>query len=253
MKMRLSWTLCLISLFMAGIAGAEPYQTHVWELGAEVYYYRYEEPDVMKDTGPMYGIAGSYAYHRNWMLKLEGRGSWGKADYSSQDAGTADRIDYWVLEARALAGYDFSPSASVTVTPFIGVGYRYLYDEFGGHTTTTGSAGYDRESNYLYSPVGVMSAFDLGRGWSWGATAEYDIFWRGRQVSHLSGGNLVNQQDKGYGARGSFFIQKKLQTYSAVFEPFIRYWNIDQSEVSTRGYEPKNNTTEVGARMGVRF
>ncbi|MBI4633920.1 MAG: outer membrane beta-barrel protein [Deltaproteobacteria bacterium] len=262
MKKWLTWTLCLVFFFAAGTAGAEPNQTHVWELGAEIFHFTYQEPDTMKDTGLMYGIAGSYAYHKNVMLKVEGRGSWGKVDYSSDSSGEASDINDWSLELRLLAGYDVPLSRSVTLTPFLGVGYRYLYDDFGGHVTNKNRYGYDRESNYYYSPIGVAAAVDLGNGWSWGATAEYDIFWWGRQKSHMNDVpgyyDIVNQQNSGYGARGSLLIQKKMREKVVTFEPFIRYWRIQDSEYTTdpagrTWYEPLNRTTEVGIKAAIQF
>ena len=49
----------------------------------------------------------------------------------------------------------------------------------------------------------------------------------------------------------------------AFAEPFIRYWNIDQSDtqaitfggrpIGVVGYEPKNNSTEFGIKLGMHF
>ncbi len=258
-KLLLALSLVILT---AENAPAQIYPVHHWELGIEAYHFTYKEPDVMKDSGPMVGLAGSYEYHRKLMLKLEGRASWGQVNYSSETSGSTDNISDWTLEFRALAGYDVSLSPSLIVTPYLGIGYRYLYDDFGGHTTTTNAAGYDRESNYYYSPVGAVLLADLGNGWAGGITGEYDIFWWGRQKSHLSDVpgyyDIVNQQNRGYGARGSLLLRKKADGYSVTFEPFIRYWSIEDSETTTdpsrtTWVEPKNNTTEIGARLGVRF
>jgi len=50
---------------------------HAFELASEISYRIYEEPDVMKEKGMMYGLVGSYTYRNKIMLKVEGRGSWG--------------------------------------------------------------------------------------------------------------------------------------------------------------------------------
>lgn len=261
MKKQIVLVICLIFLG-TGTSLAEPYQTHTGELGMEIFQFTYQEPDFMKDTGLMYGIAGSYAYHRNWMLKFEGRGSWGQVDYTSNDSGDAHNINDWSLEFRFLAGYDFMPSKEVAITPYIGTGYRYLYDNFGGSWTSKNYYGYDRESNYFYSPVGVTALINLDNGWSLGATAEYDIFWWGRQKSYMSDVpgyyDIVNNQRTGYGARGSLLIQKKVNDVAFTVEPFIRYWNISDSDITTdpagtSWYEPNNNTTEAGVLLGIKF
>ncbi len=261
MKKQIVLVICLIFLG-TGTSLAEPYQTHTGELGMEIFQFTYQEPDFMKDTGLMYGIAGSYAYHRNWMLKFEGRGSWGQVDYTSNDSGDAHNINDWSLEFRFLAGYDFMPSKEVAITPYIGTGYRYLYDNFGGSWTSKNYYGYDRESNYFYSPVGVTALINLDNGWTLGATAEYDIFWWGRQKSYMSNVrgyyDITNDQRSGYGVRASVLIQKKINRIAVTVEPFIRYWNISDSDYTTdianrTWYEPNNNTTEAGIRFGVKF
>jgi hypothetical protein len=37
---------------------------HSWTLGPQISYIEYNEPDVMKERGLMYGVAGSYTYNR---------------------------------------------------------------------------------------------------------------------------------------------------------------------------------------------
>lgn len=265
MKKLLALTICF--MFMGvGITFAEPLQKHTFELGPEISYITYKEPDVMKQEGMMYGLAASYTYHNKLMLKAEGRFSYGQVDY--KNSGTLDNIDDYVWEFRGLGGYDFSIlKKATTVTPYIGIGYRYLNDDMSGMTSSTGAIGYKRESNYLYSPIGVATITPLKNGWSFGAIAEYNIFWWGKQISHLSDvdpgfNDLKNRQNNGYGIRGSIKLQKKVEKLDFVIEPFIRYWNIKKSKDADityygtyvgYGYEPKNNSTEFGIMLSVMF
>jgi hypothetical protein len=136
-----------------------------------------------------------------------------------------------------------------------------------------------RESNYIYSPIGVELITPLKYGWSVGATLEYDMFWGGKQISSLGGvtlndpvagdftfSDIKNRQDNGYGIRGSIKVQKGLKKIDLVIEPYIRYWNIKQSNettsstISSNGYfivgtfvEPRNNSTEMGCKLAVKF
>ena len=241
---------------------------HTFELGPEISYIEYKEPDIsMKEKGWMYGIVGSYTYHAKLMLKVEGRFSYGQVDYSSPISGTIDNIDDYILEFRGLGGYDFPVSQTSFLTLYTGIGYRYLNDDLSGKVSSTGGLGYERESNYIYSPIGVKFIADLKEGWSVGAMGEYDIFWWGRQTSHLSDvlsdlNDVKNRQTSGYGLRGSLEVQKKLKTVALAIEPFIRYWNIDDSkhaDVTFLGVkigealEPKNHSTEYGINLLVRF
>ena len=104
---------------------------------------------------------------------------------------------------------------------------------------------------------------DLQNGWFIGLVIEYDIFWSGVQKSDLSDvddsfNDVENDQSDGYGFRGSV----KFQNSRFVIEPFIRYWDIDDSDPSILtidgipvdvGIEPENNSTEIGIKVAVKF
>jgi len=274
MKKVLASLICLMALGLTS-RFAESSEKHAVEFGTEISHITYREPGVMRESGVMYGLTASYAYRGllapspkdigKLMLKIEGKGSWGLVDY--RNSGTTDNISDYMLEFRGFGGYALSVSKAITLTPYFGVGYRYLIDDMAGKISSTGAAGYERESNYLYSPLGLEAVADLGGSWYVGVTAEYDIFWWGRQISHRSNVNAgyndwKNDQHEGYGIRGSVKIQKKYQTVYFTAEPFVRYWNIKRSENAdwtfrgTRigyGYEPKNHSTEIGLGLTVKF
>ncbi|MBZ0165495.1 MAG: hypothetical protein K8I00_01720, partial [Candidatus Omnitrophica bacterium] len=146
-------------------------------------------------------------------------------------------------------------------------GYRYLNDDSAGKRTTTGAAGYERESNYLYLPLGIGYTLPLEEGWTVAAKVEYDVFLTGEQKSHLgdaiTGLNTVkNDQDSGWGVRGSVKISRETERFDFFVEPYIRYWEADDSEISAITYsgvlvgfglEPENNSLETGARIGISF
>ena len=239
---------------------------HTWEIGPEISYIEYKEPAVMSQKGPMYGIGAAYSYHNGVMIQVAGRYSYGRVDY--QNSGTLNNIDDSIFEIRTIGGYDFKISSSFTMTPFIGLGYRYLKDDSAGRITSTGAKGYLRESNYYYSPIGIEAVNVFNNGWSAGVILEYDYFWKGRQKSYasdvLAGLNDVeNNQNSGYGVRGSIIIKKQADRVFYVIEPFIRYWNIDKSDVQNvtykgsytgvLGWEPKNESTEIGVKFMLGF
>lgn len=251
--------------------------SHTWEIGTEVSHITYKEPGLMKDKGTMHGICCSYTYRGwappapeeldKWRLTLEVRYSFGEVDYSGSTwAGTPldiDNIDDFIWEIRGLIGYDLPIFRTSTIIPYFGMGYRYLNDD--AHEQYAG--GYERESNYYYTPIGVEFITDLGTGWSIGAILEYDIFWSGEQISHFSDTNPAyndpeNDQDRGYGCRASLELKKKCKRIDFVIEPFIRYWNIKESKLALLTMngipwvyivEPKNNSTEYGIKFAVRF
>jgi len=144
----------LVGLYSAGSVSAEQLEKHTFVLGTEISYIKYVEPSIMEETGMMYGIVGSYAYHNKLMAKVEGKGSWGQVDYDGKlldgTKYTLDNINDYMLEFRGLVGYDIRISEWIFLTPYIGFGYRYLNDD-----ASKDPAGYERESNYLYSPIGI--------------------------------------------------------------------------------------------------
>ncbi|MFA5088690.1 MAG: outer membrane beta-barrel protein [Candidatus Omnitrophota bacterium] len=263
----------IILLAAAGNVNASEAKKHTVTVGPEVSYIAYKE-DGVKETGIVYGLFGSYTYRgklfseklENAMLRVNGRLGFGQVDYDGELSDgtpyTIDNINDTLFEIRAVAGYDFPIFSTSTITPYFGVGYRYLNDDL-----STDPAGYERESNYLYSPIGIETNTPFANDWSIGLTVEYDIFWLGKQRSHLSDaipglGDVTNDQEKGYGLKGSIKVRKETEKISFFVEPFINYWNIDKSKdaplvfsgtIIGSAYEPKNNSLEYGLKLGAEF
>lgn len=245
--------------------GAVSCGTHEWEIRPELSYIKYEEPGIMKQKGFMAGIGGSYTYKAPVTFTLEGRYSAGRVDY--RNSGAIDGIPDYIIEIRSLAGYVVRVSHEYVVMPYIGVGYRYLNDDMAGMVSSTGARGYERESNYYYSPVGLEASRCFTDGWRCTLNVEIDIFWQGKQKSHLSDADsryndLENEQNEGYGVRGALRVRKKTAAIHVFAEPFFRYWNIRQSDrepiisagsIASYGCEPTNNSTELGFIVGVAF
>lgn len=270
--------LFVLVFILFGSFTAVQAQTSEIEVGPSFYYFKYEEPGLMQNTGMMAGIKGSYTYKTFMQFKAEADMAYGIVDYESNNTGKADNEDNSLFEPRILAGYDFfnngseEKKSSFSFVPYIGLGYRYLNNDSSGKTTTTGHSGYERESNYIYSPMGIefTKLFGLEESdskWSIGLIGEYDCFIWGRQISHLSDvnsnfGDIKNTQKKGYGFRASLKIKKQSEKIDFVIEPFFRYWNIKKSEEKNiyysgsiwgYGWEPKNNTQEIGFNISVLF
>ncbi len=254
--------LMIVNLIISSTAQAK-IAVHALEVGPTISTITYKEPGYMRESGTMAGIAGSYAYHNNVMFMIEGDFSYGQMKYEGRLTNgtpiTINNIDDYLVEVRALGGYDFRLLETMFLTPYVGVGYRFLSDKIGSAFVN----GYDRESNYLYLPVGIMFTTELKNNWSLGTTLEYDIFLKGTQKSYLNdvdpGYNILKkQQHNGHGFRGSIKIEKGF--FSA--ELFVKYWDIGASEQvvltfydQSVGYrlEPKNNSTQIGMKLCWRF
>jgi len=256
---------------------------HTFDLGWEVEYYRYAEPNPVGVTneGPMYGYDAQYAYRpaapnlfNNPLVNvymLQGRIA-GSRDLEYKGSGIVKNKHDDVDDFRGLIGKDYYMGQEFLLTPYIGFGYRYLLDRGNGQITNTGYWGYDRKSHYYYIPVGVDLIIKMTSKWEIDPNLEYDIFLQGLQKSFMSDGDqfsganiadVTNHQSHGYGLRGSIKFLRHGSKVDYYVEPYIRYWNIRQSKLSafivndspTGLYlvEPENNTVEVGTKLGIKF
>ena len=231
-----------------------------WEVGGQVAEYRYEEPDFMNLKGNRGGAVGAYTFtNANRVYnRIDARASYGSLNYESQGTGTASDVSDWIIEARAVIGKDFLMGESVALSPYIGLGYRYLYNDLRGYSST-GAIGYRRYSHYVYAPVGLTLRVRAGEGWVFAPTAEYDAFLGGRQHTRLSDtgfglSDVTNDQDRGRGYR----VYLMLETRRFAFGPWLHYWKIKDSDIQPIGFglgglEPANWTREYGFEVRYRF
>ncbi len=259
--------ITLLGGVMPMVEAAIELDEHQFDVGTEVYYYNYEESNFMEQDGAFFGITSTYEYHNEWVAHLDGRLAFGSLDYTSQGTGTLSDVDNYVFEGRGWLGWDIPVSDTIVVTPFAGLGYRYLNSDSAGQVTTTGHLGYERESQYIYSPIGVTAKAQIDSVWSANLTGEFDIFWDGTQQSNFSeiiGGlnDLENDQEDGYGLRASLDVERKGETFDVIINTFVRYWNIDESNLApinfmgntvALGFEPQNETVEAGGGVTLRF
>jgi len=235
-----------------------------WELGVQGSRYEYTEPDFAKLSGNRLGLVAA----RTWtdaaglFGKIDYRESYGRLKYESNGTGSMDKVPDLIFEVRALAGLDWV-GGSVSLSPYLGLGYRYLFNNATGYTTT-GAIGYRRYSNYLYAPAGATARWHMGGGWVLAPTAEADVFLYGTQVSKLSDTGLgladvTNRQSSGRGHRFSLMVEKDHWAFGA----WNHYWHINSSNlqcftpvvngVCLAGQEPENYTREYGLELRYRF
>ncbi len=255
----------LIVLFTANplMANFESHPNLFGSIGIQSYYFEYEEPGLMSQEGYYTGLAYQYGYKKtNWYLKADGMLAVGLVDYESNGTGTLDGERNFTFEIRGVGGYTILEKSTTKITPFIGIGYHYLQNKSERKITTTGHAGYDRESHYLYIPLGVTVDFQMKNGWHFIPEVEYDFFVTGQQDSrtgYLSGyTDVSNTQDSGHGYRLSFGFSKEMRKFDLFIRFFFRYWDIDDSDTTTDPFgrvfiEPKNETHEYGIECSFIF
>jgi len=242
------------------------------ELGLTVSTYKYSEQSLgVRVQSTLVGVdyTGTYVLNPDLFTRLDARYANGTANYSG--SGTDSGEPNWYYDIRGLFGTDFKVSNFV-LAPYTGIGYRNLVNNVSGSSSTDGSIAYQRQSTYLYIPVGVIHRLALDSKSKLETTAEFDYLIQGKQVSNLSslngyyGGalnypNVTNTQNTGFGLRLSAMYQQG--NWSA--GPYFNYWNIAQSTMAyptytflgnqykDAVYEPSNVTTEIGFKVSIKF
>ncbi|MEE2745722.1 MAG: hypothetical protein VX617_02450 [Pseudomonadota bacterium] len=168
-------------------------------------------------------------------------------------SGTLDK-NYYKLRGEAYLGLGINQ-----ITPIVGLGYRYLYDDSGGKTSSTGALSYDRQSEYIYLPAGLLINVDGGVSFK----GQFNYLINGSQTSYLSDidgfSDVKNNQSSGWGIDVSlnYKISDKITLYS-----FYRYWDIKKSDIGTgtfegilifNAFEPENTTSETGLGLAYSF
>lgn len=245
--------VALFGVFLCAVLGAPVIwgATNSIEIGPSVSHISYEEPGLMKESGMMYGIEGAYTFKDALYLRFNGRAAFGSVDYSSPLDGTIGDISDMLIETSGVIGHKI-----LGVYPYIGFGYRYLSDDMAGKQTTTGALGYLRESNYYYVPIGIHAEATNKNGLYFSVEPEIDGVVGGKQESHLGAipgfPNVRNYQPGGFGYKLTLSVGKKGKMDISA-GTFIHYWKIQESSADSGFVEPKNNSTEVGAQILIKF
>ena len=254
MRAGIGWGLAAMCWAAVAAAQTDPLATREGlEMGLQFSTYEYEEPGFAKLEGERLGLTAAYAFTGDEGLfsRIEGRFSFGELDY--EGSGTKSDNPDQLYELRAVVGRDFRDGGKVW-SPYVGLGIRYLYNDVRG-TTSTGARGYRRESRYWYVPIGVTVRIPMGSTWVFAPQLEFDAFANGSQTSYLSDTGIPglndanNRQGHGEGARG----QLAFETRRWAFSVWFNYWNIEDSDISGGGLEPKNSTEEYGVEVRYRF
>ena len=236
------------------------------ELGLTLSSYSYQEPSVSVGiTAVNYGLE----YQKTSLLR-DGKFVLAGIDYATgtdwyNGSGTLAMPKYY-YNGKIAIGADWAYRSGI-ISPYIGLGYRFLNETGGGLTTSTGKVMYDRQSTYLYIPVGWKQRSLTAGGGMLESTFELDYLVSGNQFSGLSVKNnfsysnssdVNNRQTSGYGLNASV-MYKRPDGWS--LGPYWKYWNISKSDLgtwtytsgSTSVYEPADTTEEFGFKALYQF
>jgi hypothetical protein len=228
---------------------------NTYSLGVEGFYDQYHEPGGDLETQAGYGaITGNYTHDwKAFFAALDARASYGLEDYQSI-SGTSDGTPAWEFEGRVRGGYSFNLRGGDSISPYLGVGTRYYWDEGKGVVTSLGAEGYDRKITQVYMPVGFTYLHAFGNGFTLAPNLEYDQLLWGHVSSRLGTipgyPNVVNIQHDGWGARGDIMLGWQQYGLNWQIGPFLRYWDISASNIAKGEWEePDNTRLQVGLAL----
>lgn len=226
-----------------------------FSLEGQLSNYAYEEPGVMELKGKKFAVSGRITHRgeSDVFTAAEARIAYGTVDYNSVNTGSFSGAPDYLNDFRALVGRRFNAGSS-SISPYFGVGWRYLINDSSTAVSSTGHAGFRRVSGYNYLPIGIDWHSKMGGNYI-EFNAEYDLLLRGTQRSEIPGEPIKNTQNTGHGFRASAMWG---QGHWAA-GPFANIWKISDSnkEICNGGtalcWEPKNNTNEAGIRIRYLF
>jgi OmpA-like transmembrane domain len=236
------------------------------EVGILLSGYTYLEPSIVSIKGALIGVE----YERTQAFEdffLKGDVIYKQGSLSYSGSGVQDGIQNYYYDIRGLVGKDYAIKDDV-VAPFTGLGYRYLYDDQRGLSSTSQN-GYRREISYLYLPLGLIHRTLLDNSAKLETQLEYDYLIKGIVNTHLSDINtnttvypdITNNQTSGWGMRLSTSYQKN----NWALTPYFNYWFIQNSDYTTTIvkignvnykstiWEPTNRTVEYGIKASFKF
>jgi len=247
-------SISAIFFFQLAFSSAQSFENKKSEFGvyfgSKIYEERHPVDNslFMSQDGWMIGLnSNEETYEDSSYLGFKNRLAYGQVDYRSAGTGTMAGVPDYQFETTGYLGVPYEGSNSRT-TIFSGLGFRYLLNASGLKQSTTGHSGYDRESRYVYVPIGLN--YEKGQ---WEFRGEYLYFLYGQQTSKISQvsasfSDVTNDQEEGSGLK---LTAKYYSDQNFGYEFYMDYWDIADSKLDVTGnfMEPRNTTSESGIRI----
>lgn len=254
-----------IALLFASLAFAPAQAENNFDVGFEGFRDNYRERGLTVDTHTDYkAVTAGYRHDFNgFFSSIDGRYSWGRADYKSV-SGVLNNTPEIETDLRFTTGISLAMWHG-RMMPYVGGGWRWYFDEGKGRVTNLGNLAYDRRISQFYIPIGITYVTE-SNGWTFAPTIEVDPMVLGKVHNRFAFAgideNVINTQHGGYGVRGEFMVGQKYKYVNWQAGPFIRYWHISKSSCNptpttllsgTCWVEPNNVRLQVGAAVRVGF
>jgi tetratricopeptide (TPR) repeat protein len=158
-------------------------------------------------------------------------------------------------------GYTFKNNLPVSITPYIGYGYRYwkraLQDGVGGRGTPV--KGFTEDYSWSYIPLGLKIRYETQDRLSFGLNAAVNIMFNGKMTAYLSeAGPAYPDPELSLGNKIGYLLELPVTcsftlNWAATLTPWYEYSAIGRSDVVSGVLEPASRTHQYGVRVGVEY
>lgn len=238
-----------------------------FSVSAEGSYFEFDQPGTSRENGPMARFGGSYTteyFDTHFTADL--RLGVGVNDFTSGTEGNIDSIVNESSELRLLALQDVPISPTITLEPFLGLGYRVFFDSAGGSTSSNGGIAVDRLTQSLYLPFGVIVSVPFN-DIIFKPSVEYDFLIDGNVNSFTRGvagiqDDFNNNLSEGNEVRVRLDTEVETTNGKLLFGPFIRYTSTRASDLAPLDvngqtiafvFQPISHTIEGGFEVELHF
>lgn len=230
-KMKILYSMgLLLGIFLHMNCNAECCQSTIssLQIGGD---YTYANIKIQGDSfrGSLGGVQGSYEY-KPWNNIYAGlRLAW----KAGRTGGSGDHRCLTYVDAQERIGYTYSsPCNNWQITPFTGLGYRFL----GHKLEQSGSPSIKFDYNEFYVPVGFLTDYSFNSCWSLGLNFTWmPQIYPTVEIIPLKGARWILQS-----SLSNFLVELPLTfsltecgCYSIIFKPFYEHWKDGRSTAKT--------------------
>ena len=243
---------CLLAIAQSAAA-----ETNL-EIGVSALSFHYKEFPAQErfrnsEDGLLPGLNAALRFNPGpWRLSLEGSYHGGKVDYNGATSlgnphQTDTRTD--IYNGMGSFGYSFSPSQSISLTPYFGLGYRYWRRDI---LPNRGVRGLLEEYYWFYVAQGLTLGVISGEHFRWGVDARL-IFPINPQLD-VAFNHTNLDLDARVGYRFAFPLNWRLGRAQAIkLEPYYERQKLGESPPRNGVLEPRSDNASYGVKLAWQF
>jgi len=242
---------------------------NIFDIALSSGSYKYKESNHMKIYGISYNLDLNYIYTFDNQFQFIFQSSLGaipKAKYDGHNSLhepvkiSGEQNYYGIISTRV--GYILNFYSNIKFIPFIGIGYQYLNNSnkpefYNKHV---------RQQTYIYLPVGTNISCSNHTNWIIQFNLEINPLLYGQQKSIITSRQtgisetFKFNQNIGFGLNSSILFGKVYDKWGWLIGPYIKCWNIKQSDAGgiddrtgKNIVEPDNTTIDFGLKLKFIF